>query len=318
MVRPGMDTIGAEGTAGSRGRGVLEPATERSVAIHERPCSDSETGRCIDASSTPPAGRGSSWWATAATTRRLIRRLGDRPWSGPPIVGFVDAGHGRSASLAASHRRHLALHPQTDPVPVLGSIDHLDELVDRARATHVVVAVSGKPGRLGASARSPTYQFRRGRPLGLRRFRPARLGRASPIPRRSRHCTRTKISLRPAVTASLFARDWLDWPRTGQAARRSSSIAAARARLARPLFVVVAIAIWLTSGRPIFYTQERVGQGGACSRSSSSAACAATPRARPGRSGRRTTTRAARGSAIGSGTPTSTSCRSSSTCSRAT
>jgi exopolysaccharide biosynthesis polyprenyl glycosylphosphotransferase len=29
-----------------------------------------------------------------------------------------------------------------------------------------------------------------------------------------------------------------------------------------PLFTVVAVAILLTSGRPIFYTQERVGQGG--------------------------------------------------------
>jgi undecaprenyl-phosphate glucose phosphotransferase len=29
-----------------------------------------------------------------------------------------------------------------------------------------------------------------------------------------------------------------------------------------PLFTAVAVAIWLTSGRPIFYTQERVGQGG--------------------------------------------------------
>ena len=77
--------------------------------------------------------------------RRLIRRLGKSPWNGPPIVGFVDAGHSRS-SILRSRSRHLALHSQTDPVPVLGPIDRLDELVELARATHVVVAVSGKSG----------------------------------------------------------------------------------------------------------------------------------------------------------------------------
>ncbi len=75
--------------------------------------------------------------------RRLIRQLGKSPWNGPPIVGFVDAGHSRSSSLRP-RSRHFALHSQTDPVPVLGPIDRLDELVDLARATHVVVAVSGK------------------------------------------------------------------------------------------------------------------------------------------------------------------------------
>ncbi len=78
------------------------------------------------------------------TARRLARKLGEQPWSGSQIVGFVDAGHGRASQLRP-RSRHLALHPQADPVPVLGSIDQLDELVDRARATHVVVAVTGMP-----------------------------------------------------------------------------------------------------------------------------------------------------------------------------
>ena len=77
--------------------------------------------------------------------KRLIHRLANGPWNGPRIVGFVAAGHGRFSSLRP-HNRHIALHPQTDPVPVLGSIDRLSELVNRARATHVVVAVSGTPG----------------------------------------------------------------------------------------------------------------------------------------------------------------------------
>ncbi len=32
--------------------------------------------------------------------------------------------------------------------------------------------------------------------------------------------------------------------------------------LLTPLFAVVAVLIWISSGRPIFYTQERIGQGG--------------------------------------------------------
>src|SRR3954449_7706678 len=77
-------------------------------------------------------------------SRRLARCLGQGPWAGLPVVGFVDAGHPRYRG-GLGRGRQLAVHPQTDPVPVLGNIDRLDELVDRARATHVVVAVSGRP-----------------------------------------------------------------------------------------------------------------------------------------------------------------------------
>src|SRR5262249_10016336 len=76
--------------------------------------------------------------------RRLARCLGQGPWAGLPVVGFVDAGH---PPYAGRHGRHLAVHPRTDPVPVLGGIGRLDELVDRSRARHVVVAVSGRPAK---------------------------------------------------------------------------------------------------------------------------------------------------------------------------
>src|SRR5262245_17451644 len=79
-------------------------------------------------------------------SRRLARRLSQGPWAGLPVVGFVDAGHPRYSGRLGRGRQ-LAVHPQTDPVPVLGGIDRLDELVGRARATHVVVAVSGRPAK---------------------------------------------------------------------------------------------------------------------------------------------------------------------------
>ena len=74
--------------------------------------------------------------------RRLVRNLGKKPWNGLPFIGFVDARH-PSSSSQRPRIRHLALHPQTDPIPVLGGIDRLEQLVDRSRATDVVVAVSG-------------------------------------------------------------------------------------------------------------------------------------------------------------------------------
>src|SRR5437763_9293578 len=79
-------------------------------------------------------------------SRRLARRLSQGPWAGLHVVGFIDAGHPRYSG-GIGRGRQLAVHPQADPVPVLGGIDRLDELVDRARATHVVVAVSGRPAK---------------------------------------------------------------------------------------------------------------------------------------------------------------------------
>ena len=118
--------------------------------------------------------------------RRLARCLGQGPWAGLPVVGFVDAGHPRYSGRLG-RGRHLAVHPQTDPVPVLGGIDRLDELVDRSRATHVVVAVSGRPAK--------RLRPRIGSPAQLRRRRP--LGRPTDAARRGRRTTRPTPTGRP-------------------------------------------------------------------------------------------------------------------------
>ena len=39
--------------------------------------------------------------------RRLIRGLSKSPWSGPPIVGFVDAGPGAQGGRAADETKRL-------------------------------------------------------------------------------------------------------------------------------------------------------------------------------------------------------------------
>ena len=177
-------------------------------------------------------------------SRRLARCLARGPWAGLRVVGFIDAGHPKYSG-GLGRGRQLAVHPQTNPVPVLGGIDRLDELVDRSRATHVVVAVSGKPAK---------------------RLRP-----------RMAHLSNSEIAVhwigdepspedlptleRPASWIADRAAWPLPW---GRIAKRVFDLVATGMGLfvLSPLFAVVAAAILITTGRPIFYLQERVGQGG--------------------------------------------------------
>jgi undecaprenyl-phosphate glucose phosphotransferase len=186
--------------------------------------------------------------------RRLVRRLGQTGWSGLPIVGFIDAGHGRSASLRPQSR-HLALHSQTVPVPVLGSIDHLGELVDRARATHVVMAVSERPS---TDPRPPMTQLINSEVelhwvlVDSGRFEPGIRGTPSgSLP--SEEPFRSRLRLR--------AWDHSTWARSVKRLI-DCSIAVLALIVLAPLFALVAVLIFATSGRPIFYTQKRLGQGG--------------------------------------------------------
>jgi len=190
--------------------------------------------------------------------RRLIRNLGQKPWSGLPIVGFVDAGHARASSLRP-RSRHLALHPQTDPVPVLGSIDRLDELLDRARATHVVVAVSATRD---VNARSHVAQLNNSDVavhwvlVDSGRLDLATLAGGSSSPSWS-----APLRNQPAAPSRPLLWDRLTWARRAKRLL-DCSIAAMALFLLSPLFAVAALAILVSSGRPIFYTQHRIGHGG--------------------------------------------------------
>src|SRR3954469_2612787 len=174
--------------------------------------------------------------------RRLARCIEQGPWATLPVVGFVDAGHPRYSGRLG-RGRHLAVHPRTDPVPVLGGIDRLDELVDRSRATHLIVAMSGTPAqRL-----------------------PPRLAQLT-NPNAAVHWITEDSGLDdgppddPSWTPTRPAR-----PLTGERLlKRAFDLVAALLGLVilSPLFLVVSALILITSGRPIFYAQERIGQGG--------------------------------------------------------
>ncbi len=159
--------------------------------------------------------------------------------------------------LRARHR-HMPLHPQTDPVPVLGHIDRLDELVDRARATHVMVAVSTESGpdlrprfsRLAKSDVSVHWVSVDAGRLDLGTL----IGGDGPATTFSDPERSVTPFLAPAVGRLSKAR----------LLKRMIDIAVSSALLLMltPLFTIVAAAILISTGRPIFYMQERIGQGG--------------------------------------------------------
>jgi exopolysaccharide biosynthesis polyprenyl glycosylphosphotransferase len=166
---------------------------------------------------------------------RLAHCLDHGRWHGQRVVGFVDiTGRGRQ----------LVVHPRSDPVPILGRIDRLAELVDRTGATDLVVALAGRPAV---------------------RLRPkiAEVGQSSVRV----HWVADEPATRPDGLRNRprWSPQRPPWPlRTARLAKRLVDIAGAAIGLIllAPVFLVVGLVILITSGRPIFYTQERIGQGG--------------------------------------------------------
>jgi undecaprenyl-phosphate glucose phosphotransferase len=186
----------------------------------------------------PTTAHGATGRLLLVGARRQVRRLAgcldQAPWSGLRVVGFVDlSGRGRQ----------LVVHPRSDPVPILGRVDRLAELVDRSGATDLVIALSGRPAV---------------------RLRPQLADLSSSAVRV--HWVNGE-PVRPDLMRSLprWSAERPPWPlRFGRLAKRLVDLVGASVGLAllSPLFLVVSALILLTTGRPIFYTQERVGQGG--------------------------------------------------------
>jgi undecaprenyl-phosphate glucose phosphotransferase len=175
--------------------------------------------------------------------RRVARCLGEGSWSGLTVVGFIDAGHNAYQGRRVRSGRQLAVHPQSDPVPVLGQVDRLSEWVDRVGATDLVIALSGRSAR---RVRSKIEQLS---PSDVR---------VHWVSEPSSRAGRTRPILPPGGSQP-------PWPWRGDRfAKRALDVIGSGLGLIvlAPLFSVVALMIIVTSGWPIFYDQERVGQGG--------------------------------------------------------
>jgi exopolysaccharide biosynthesis polyprenyl glycosylphosphotransferase len=173
--------------------------------------------------------------------RRLARYLTEGPWTTHPVVGFVDAAHPAPARPMGLWRQ-VAVHPQTDPVPILGNVDKLDELVESSRATHLLVALPGRPAH---RIRTRLSGLTNGK---VRVHWVEAPSAADEIPSQKRW---------------LRARPPQRW-RWERLAKRVVDLlgAAIGLILLAPLFLAAGIVIVVTDGWPIFYRQERVGQGG--------------------------------------------------------
>ena len=212
--------------------------------------------------------------------RRLIRNLGGEARNLPQIVGFVDAGH-TGQQRRRPHTRHVALDPQSDLVPVLGRIDHLQTLVDRSGATIVLVAVSKdriyphlhpQLERLNRPDVSIHWVVVDSDHPGSHLTQPSEnsdlsLAGAASMPFSPSLSLLSALPLPATPSQSRFPR-WLTRPvdraSWARAAKRLSDIVIASIALLMlsPFLAIVGLLVWASSGWPIFYTQERVGQGG--------------------------------------------------------
>ncbi|WP_152050704.1 sugar transferase [Tautonia marina] len=177
--------------------------------------------------------------------RRRLRRLGtmldQRPWSGLRIVGFVDrSGRGRQ----------LALHPGSEPIPVLGRLERLSDVIRSSRATHIIVALSDHPSRNS----DPELHALQNPKLRVHWMADET---GSTAQERGSRADLPHHRYQPAHTIG-------ESIHSGRIAKRLLDLICAALGLLvmSPIFAAIALLIYTTSGRPIFYTQDRIGQGG--------------------------------------------------------
>ncbi len=233
MVEPLVSTVAVvPGSAPSRGSAPTP--MDRWTSMQEPPA---RTGPARP----PDSGRRLLIVGDRRAGRRVARCLSEGSWTGLTFVGFIDAGHqGYPGRMGGG--RQLAVHPQSEPVRVLGRVERLAEWVARVGATDLIVTLSGRP----ASRVRPQIDH---------------IGRGDVRVHWITEPGERVASGRPPGPPGRYDPPW-PW-RGDRIAKRAMDIvgSAVGLMLLAPLFAVVALLILATSGRPIFYTQERLGQG---------------------------------------------------------
>jgi exopolysaccharide biosynthesis polyprenyl glycosylphosphotransferase len=183
-----------------------------------------------------------------ADSRHAARRmrLSESVIASPMVLGYVDAGHGRTRG-PLSRTRQIAINPGCEPIPVLGRIHDLPRLIASRRPTHVVITqAEGSLTRL----RRQIAMLRSAGVTVLWLPEPSSIAtlpadaQSSPLP----------------TEAMLFRTH----PRSELALKRCLDIVVSVSILTvlSPILALVALGVLLTSGRPILYSQTRVGRGG--------------------------------------------------------
>jgi exopolysaccharide biosynthesis polyprenyl glycosylphosphotransferase len=168
------------------------------------------------------------------------QRLLDDPGLGLRPVGFLD-----KEPLDAEE--YAAAEPHV-PLPVLGASWDLEEVVATHHIEHVLVAFSTAPNHVVLD------MVRRCWRLGVSVMVVPRLFEVEGVRTRTEH-----LGALPLVT--LNPSDPLSWKMRGKYAL-DRVVAALALVLVAPIFALVALGILVTSGRPLFFRQRRVGRDG--------------------------------------------------------
>jgi sugar transferase (PEP-CTERM system associated) len=172
---------------------------------------------------------------TGIAARTLARQLLIQRDFGYRLVGFVDDDPSPSATGATR-------------VALLGSPADIPRIVDEHHVNRIVVGLRDRRGRL------PIQELMQAKLSGVR------VEDASATYER----ITGKILVDNLRPSWLIFSDGFHVSRLTRAVKRAMDLALALfgAILAAPLMLVTAVAIWLESGRPILYRQERVGENG--------------------------------------------------------
>jgi exopolysaccharide biosynthesis polyprenyl glycosylphosphotransferase len=168
------------------------------------------------------------------------QRLLDDPGLGLRPVGFLD-----KEPLSAEERQHI--EPQV-ALPVLGASWDLEEVVARHRIEHVLVAFSTAPNHVVLD------MVRRCWKLGVSVMVVPRLYEVEGVRSHTEH-----LGALPLVT--LNPSDPLSWRMQAKYAV-DRVVAALTLLLTAPIFALVSLGMLVTSGRPLFFRQRRVGRDG--------------------------------------------------------
>jgi sugar transferase (PEP-CTERM system associated) len=172
---------------------------------------------------------------TDATAQTIARQIGAQDDFGYDIVGFIDDDQSRVMQSVGDWR-------------VIGSLDDIDRVVSRYAVDRLIVGMSDRRGRLPVRA------------LLRSKLRGIRVEDVNTVYERLTGKLLVE-DLRPSWL--IFSDDYCASRWTRRSKRGFDILLALVALvLSTPFLVLTAIAVWLESGSPILYRQERVGENG--------------------------------------------------------